>query len=732
MVQCRWPLALLLITVCSSRCAGYEQTFTGSLKAGNSEGVTVSTLSLSFDLVDFKYGTEADSKVSFCQGNDQNIKIEVVGCETKTISEGSPKCPFGNPNAKTDSKCMSVGPYRKTCVAPSTWKLRVTNTNSLCALKFELRLTWKCVGSTHGKIENCLLAVQQKTPPSGVVVLPNGQTKTTLTIDTLPFSNPGGPQLTLALRPTWSGANTVDTPQKKIDKTGDVTWVLSSTTPGSGTLDWEFSGSGAKQFLQRIPAAQISFEFPSPPPPSPPPPPPSPPPPSPPPPPPPPPSPPPPSPPPPPYPAGMPPGPSLFPPPPPPQPQPPPTTPQPQPQPLPLPLPQPSIEPTSTIIVQVNPLPDDKQVMVLGLASAAMGGTLSASTALGANRLALVSSQCGVTDIPLSPVLHPTRLVLPTPNGKYLGCVVGNVAILIGASVFHLLVSFVFYLVNKRLRIVQTALDVFTTQGLLYFPGWTLFLYMFLYQGTTLCGAKLLYSLSTPLEIAAGGITVALGVALPALCFYVLRSAPKKTRYENDEATQSRVIEFIVGKGEWIPVRDHYVNRYGILFSRYLPSDLRFVVVECSLSFTLSMIEAVEVDSLQCGYKRIAMLITTLIYLAIFMWRSPSRRPRDNVLEVIYQFIMVVALLLIAIGFFSGGHPGHWGFTNGIILTAVAGIVLLLRTVLDIVSIAYLIRTGRKARLRQKSSADWVVPTKKGDEELYSMLYQPPQASLSQ
>ena len=187
-------------------------------------------------------------------------------------------------------------------------------------------------------------------------------------------------------------------------------------------------------------------------------------------------------------------------------------------------------------------------------------------------------------------------------------------------------------------------------------------------------------------------------------CVIVFHSLPQRAEYVVDPLHATKpILTFFIGKGEYIPKKDHFVNRFGTLFNRFSPKVALFGTVECFLSLTLSVIEGVRADNLvQCGHKRLAMGLCMLFYAGVVGFITPARRPRDDVIEVINDLISCVGLVCLALAYYSG-DSNHLGYSLANDLFTVVSYSLLIKSILDLLTVVYVVLTKRRDRLMNKS-----------------------------
>ncbi|KAJ9446824.1 hypothetical protein DIPPA_24715 [Diplonema papillatum] len=337
--------------------------------------------------------------------------------------------------------------------------------------------------------------------------------------------------------------------------------------------------------------------------------------------------------------------------------------------------------------------------------SALTVGTVMAATAggtsLAAARLSVLTGRCFIREEKndLSILLSPTRLTLSGRNGGLTGCLVGNTALLIAGVMLRLALS--------SLCGVEVIRDVFGIPiedhktGFITVSAWSLMLFALLYQGFSTCGVVLLFHADGVWEALLGLAALASVVVVPFIGLRMIRSVVDEIKAKHVIDPKKSCWTWLLGPGEWVSLRESSVERYGCLFQQYLPTAVFFFFVfECSLSLCFAFIEAVYVETwVQCGYKKVALLLVNAVYGLHLMRLMPHRLPFVNGLELVVFALACVGLGTAAVASFSEDPMHHWGSSSSDMSFMLAAYTVLLKCLFCIGVVLFEVRNKRRARL---------------------------------
>ena len=330
---------------------------------------------------------------------------------------------------------------------------------------------------------------------------------------------------------------------------------------------------------------------------------------------------------------------------------------------------------------------------------AAAGALVGAGGAAGpALRLVVAGAPCKVnhnTKTRSYPIaLHPTQWQVMESDAA--GMVAGNFMI---TSAFWLLMSIAVRIIGAT-NIVKS-LD---TLGLCRFPSAPLMVFQFLLQGTSLGSMVLVFYPPSAGLFLIGLAALLFCLAVPCvLAWKISKDVPDKAFYMIDERVERRgFLKFIIGPGEWVSVseREHWVCRYASCLRSFRQEWAIYSFAEMTSSLVIAAIQASNAENLiGCGHQKLfaGLVFLFLLISEVVLW--PRSRVRDCYIMAAALLAQISAMFLMALGYYNENIL-HWGFDVAGALLMVAVALLLLKTLLDLISEAYVFCTGRRARLQ--------------------------------
>ena len=377
--------------------------------------------------------------------------------------------------------------------------------------------------------------------------------------------------------------------------------------------------------------------------------------------------------------------------------------------------------------VRVDTTPPAVRAVGETIGGAAIVG-LSAGAALGGQRLLMaLGTECGKEDdrshdqLPFN--LHPTRLSIgDTDLSFHVGAIIGNIFVItLGFTLVHLVVCTLL----KRLPCLPLR-NTMEVQGFLRFPAVTMFLFFFLLQGTSLAAARLAFSGGSYALLGAGTFLMCLGFM--GAVYWILQSVHKQALYYQDE-TVTPCQSYFVGEGEWLSLSNNFIDRFGVMFRRFAPHATKFVLYDMSLSVGMSLASAVKAKTMkECGHKRMAMAVMTVLYCVLLVFVKPFAHKRNNHSEIVGQVLQTIGLVLIAAGFYSEDRA-HWTFDAGTYTILLAMMFLLLKTIGDGMAFLFVQLKGRRPRLYREMKK--ALTTEQLEEELLERPMNNTQSNMS-
>ena len=373
----------------------------------------------------------------------------------------------------------------------------------------------------------------------------------------------------------------------------------------------------------------------------------------------------------------------------------------------PTPVPSTSVPETAAPPTEVPPVIDKKtaetveEVGSAAAAAAALGAGASAGPAL---RLVAISGSCRVGNENNSSreyprPLHPTQWKIG--DSYALGMVAGNVMISFG---FAVLCFFILKIAERGgTSCAPKLFNGLDTQGLLRFPSAPLFVFQFLYQGTTQGGMSLVSHPNTPFHFIIGFVTCCGCVAVPIFIFRECRKGvPSQAVYADD--ARYGLKRLLMGPGEWVSnhVELHWVNRYRTVIGSFRQEVVWFSIVEFASMLAISAMESLNTRTLiQCGHKKLfeGFLFLILLVLEAILW--PHCRARDSTVDFVLLGLQAAALFCMAAGYYEE-NTRHYGFEIASTLLFDSVIILIVKSGIDVLVEGYILCKGIRTRVQQR------------------------------
>eukprot|EP01062_Namystynia_karyoxenos_P077338 TRINITY_DN7762_c0_g1_i1.p2 TRINITY_DN7762_c0_g1~~TRINITY_DN7762_c0_g1_i1.p2 ORF type:complete len:968 (+),score=73.38 TRINITY_DN7762_c0_g1_i1:3785-6688(+) len=242
------------------------------------------------------------------------------------------------------------------------------------------------------------------------------------------------------------------------------------------------------------------------------------------------------------------------------------------------------------------------------------------------------------------------------------------------------------------------------------FPSLAFLPFAFLFQGNMYAAAKLLVTADAAhpgrLVVAVAAILV-----LVTLLGIVIRMTNTSrsgfsARYIVDEPRTGRCVmlrDFLLGRAAWISTEGAFVERWGEIFDCWRPPYHRFLVIELGHMIPLTFLAVRNPRSWKaCAVNTWLMTAVTTVYLLAVVIPRPYNTRFENLCMGVESALQVAALSCLAVGFQSENRD-HGAFATAGTLMVVAMLVMLFKTVYDIVAFAMGLCEGRSERLRRRS-----------------------------
>eukprot|EP00756_Hemistasia_phaeocysticola_P006079 Hpha_TRINITY_DN13666_c0_g1::TRINITY_DN13666_c0_g1_i2::g.122705::m.122705 len=333
------------------------------------------------------------------------------------------------------------------------------------------------------------------------------------------------------------------------------------------------------------------------------------------------------------------------------------------------------------------PRPAEKALAVAGGFGDA-GGIAALVAASGpaaaqAGRLTVLLTGClALDELPVT--LHPTGLRLEGfSHPSSVGCVAANLAITFSCCALH-------YLVALSVRIVKKT-PIREAQGLVRFPSVSVTVAVFLTQGSTYAGSRLLTHGNRPGDWLVGALAMLVSVTLCFLAWWHGRKSQLRSVYKLDPAMKDcRCLRYWLGDGEWIsfPAYRHQVERWSVVFRSALPKKNMVIAMDITFGQLASVIGGLGgLSCATCGVLRLADFCIGVTFAGYIVCHQPFVRRMKQYAIVPAQLLLAAGALFFAVGYFSSecGKSvellGHGIAAN---LLAAAGMLLSCAAALDL------------------------------------------------
>ncbi|KAJ9464800.1 hypothetical protein DIPPA_32500 [Diplonema papillatum] len=137
------------------------------------------------------------------------------------------------------------------------------------------------------------------------------------------------------------------------------------------------------------------------------------------------------------------------------------------------------------------------------------------------------------------------------------------------------------------------------------------------------------------------------------------------------------------------------------MFQRFKPAALVFTSAECWQAAAIGIVGAVHAQTeVQCGCKMVALAAVIAYQAAVVACLRPSRRPVDDIFELLVACTSATACCFAAFALFTGPSDS-WGYAYADVLLSVSARILLARSVSDVATTLYVYFSKRRPRLER-------------------------------
>eukprot|EP01063_Lacrimia_lanifica_P036243 TRINITY_DN7138_c0_g1_i1.p1 TRINITY_DN7138_c0_g1~~TRINITY_DN7138_c0_g1_i1.p1 ORF type:complete len:534 (+),score=138.42 TRINITY_DN7138_c0_g1_i1:607-2208(+) len=319
-------------------------------------------------------------------------------------------------------------------------------------------------------------------------------------------------------------------------------------------------------------------------------------------------------------------------------------------------------------------------------------------------RLVVAGGSCGTNHTGYHWAMHPTQWRLR--GDEEAGMVVGNFAITMGFwLVCYIGLRGVVTLGGKLKPEVFEEVDA---QGLLRFPSAPLLVFQFLFQGTSLGAMKLVVQRPSHIGFAIGLGGMLTCFAIPFVMLRcIARDVPALAVYVRDPTTPNKycLTRFLCGPGEWVNSQGHvnWMARWSIAVRAYKQPLGWWMFLDFAVSFVVAALHATPIEPgnmIQCGHQKAFTAFVFFFITSLESLHQPQCRFRDVCVSISANALQGFAMAFMATGYYQR-DLNYVGFElAGNVMMLALG-MLMSKTVLDLIALAYILIGGRRRRLQK-------------------------------
>eukprot|EP01063_Lacrimia_lanifica_P030787 TRINITY_DN4964_c0_g3_i1.p1 TRINITY_DN4964_c0_g3~~TRINITY_DN4964_c0_g3_i1.p1 ORF type:complete len:535 (+),score=140.97 TRINITY_DN4964_c0_g3_i1:215-1606(+) len=341
-----------------------------------------------------------------------------------------------------------------------------------------------------------------------------------------------------------------------------------------------------------------------------------------------------------------------------------------------------------------------------------------------AGRLAMVRTMgCDVDDVdlafgePLDFEFSPTGVALASDAARYLrGCVVMNHVVLFGIGAA--LVGVAWLVLQKGGRASMAA-----ALGMLKMPGILIIPAMFLWPGTALAGASMLFFPGKTGGWAALGAVVMITnvAALWVLYRVVIRRVPVDARDEPDPRLfadaadpgapaplagwKRALYRLAFGDDIWVTQgTGYFADMYGLVFDCYQPGCAWALLLEIAVTLCVAFLSAWKPrHGMPCNLRN---SIITVLFSALFVVAAgvrPFNSLLDNVVMAVVQLMTAIAMAAMTAGIAWEADPASAAFAVAAFCLFWSAMVVMAKGVWDAVVYMVDVWLGRRSGARRNA-----------------------------
>ena len=277
------------------------------------------------------------------------------------------------------------------------------------------------------------------------------------------------------------------------------------------------------------------------------------------------------------------------------------------------------------------------------------------------------------------------------------------------------------------------------SMGAARFPSLIFLPASFLFQGNAFAAIKLIAVAETAAGVVAGCFGLSVLIAFLVFVVYLTSGDRFQATYVPDEHPPSRCTilhKLFYGLGTWASTSSCFVERWGEIFDCWKPKYKWFMVLELGHMLPLTAFAVRNMDSNdECGINALFMAGILFFYWVAITFTFPFSTPFEAICMSLEALFQMIAMIFLAIGFFSG-EDRHPGFTIAGQFLEGAMWLMIIKTVYEVIRTIHDLCTGRTKRLKDAYEEDHKQLTETTDTlcqeiELERVSSQPTEESLA-
>eukprot|EP01060_Flectonema_neradi_P018065 TRINITY_DN2487_c0_g1_i2.p1 TRINITY_DN2487_c0_g1~~TRINITY_DN2487_c0_g1_i2.p1 ORF type:complete len:1172 (+),score=197.57 TRINITY_DN2487_c0_g1_i2:103-3618(+) len=352
-----------------------------------------------------------------------------------------------------------------------------------------------------------------------------------------------------------------------------------------------------------------------------------------------------------------------------------------------------------------SPIPKPDKVTEIAKTIAIAPGAAKSAMLLGLN---CKQRGNGTVEELMDWTMHP--IGEPIGGSVHVGALVFNGLLTLSFVAAHALIAAVVYFTCSPTITDDPTVSKWTmAMGAARFPSLIFLPASFLFQGNAFAAIKLIAVAEGPGQVFAGGCGLLLLIGFLGFVVYLTHGDRFKATYVPDEHPPERctyLYKLFYGLGTWASTGDCFVERWGEIFDCWKPRFKWFMVLELGHMLPLTAFAVRNMDSNdECGINAILMALVLFLYWCAVTFTFPFCTPFEAICMSLEALFQMVAMICLAVGFFSG-EDRHPGFTVAGQFLEGAMWLMIIKTVYEVIRTLHDLCTGRTKKLKEAYEED--------------------------